>query len=576
MARRRGVLATIVQLQREAERDRERRAQAALRAQRAGERAAAAQSRAHMQDQRLRERLYAEDRAREAADDTAELDRQVEALETVLAATLHVDDYLDLEALKQAPQQPVFDPAVVGLPPPPPLLADFLPAAPSGIGRVFGGAKHAEQTQQRQRDYEQAVQAHQAQIRQHTDRLETARRQHAAETARVLQEHQGHVGEVCALQRGLATGDPHAVVRYLDLVLEAAEYPEGFPHRWRMTYTPESRQLVIEYELPPLDVVPAAKAWKYVKSSDSITATARPATQARAMYAGVVMQTALRVVHEVLEADRDSVVRTIVFNGQVSGIDPATGQSIRPCLVAFATSRERFLQVDLARVEPAACLEHLEARVSKNPSKLLGVEPIVLTGTLDSGYAIDTDEAEVRPVPNGAVDGPPPVSPSATLHELVAGQNVPLLGALVEVALPTQGVDLSVILLGSSGRVSRDEDFVFYNNPNSANGAVQLRGGDTPDGATIDLFRLPSQHERLVLVASAGDSSGSAAGAALVIRHADGKDGLSFRSTDHTHVGAMVCAEVYRRDGGWRLRAVGQGWADGLAGLARDYGVDIT
>jgi len=39
---------------------------------------------------------------------------------------------------------------------------------------------------------------------------------------------------------------------------------------------------------------------------------------------------------------------------------------------------------------------------------------------------------------------------------------------------------------------------------------------------------------------------------------------------------ALVCLEIYRRDGAWRLRAVGQGYDDGLAGLARDYGVDIA
>ena len=72
------------------------------------------------------------------------------------------------------------------------------------------------------------------------------------------------------------------------------------------------------------------KAYRYVKSSDTITPSARPATQVRSIYAEVLRQTALRVVHEVLEADRAGAVRTVVFNGYVNGTDPATGRRSAP------------------------------------------------------------------------------------------------------------------------------------------------------------------------------------------------------------------------------------------------------
>lgn len=122
-------------------------------------------------------------------------------------------------------------------------------------------------------------------------------------------------------------------------------------------------------------MVPKDKAFKYVKSSDTIAPSSRPLTQIRSIYAEVLRQTALRVVHEVLEAGRGGAVRTVVFNGYVDGTDPATGRAVHPCLVALATSRERFLDVDLARVDTVACLAHLEAQVSKDPSKLQGPSP---------------------------------------------------------------------------------------------------------------------------------------------------------------------------------------------------------
>ena len=468
MARRSGVVAALVRMQREAERQRARQARAAAQSQRA---AAAARTRAAVQDQKLRDRMYAEDRTREAAEDTAQVEHQVEVLQSVLAATLDVDDFLDLEALKQPPPYPVFDPLTVGAPPSPPRESDFAVEGPSALGRVFAASKHAARAEQRQAEYQQALNGYRAAAQQHAQRLEEARRRHEADVARQAEEHRQHVEEISALQRGLAARQPEAVVRYLDLVLEAAEYPDGFPHSWRLAYAAASGHLAIEYELPHIDVVPKDKAYKYVKSSDTITPTARPATQIRSIYAEVLRQTALRVVHEVLEADRGGAVRTVVLNGYVNGTDPATGREVRPCLVALATSRERFLDVDLARVDTVACLAHLEARVSKDPSKLQAVEPIVLTGSLDADYTLDTDDeagpsAYSPPADPAVPDEVPSVRRQATeQQELVAGQNVPLAGPRVQVDLLASHADLSVLLVGANGRVDRDEDFIFYNNP---------------------------------------------------------------------------------------------------------------
>lgn len=575
MARRRGVLASLVQIQRQAERDRERRARAAAKGHRDAERAAAARSRASVQDQKLRDRLYAEERTREAAEDTAQLEQQVEVLQNVLAATLEVDDHLDLEALKQIPATPAFDPLTVGAFPPAPEASDFAVEGPSSLGRVFAASKHAARAQQGQAEYQKALDEHAVATQQHAERLEEARRRHDADASRQAEEHRQHVEEVTALQRGLAERRPDAVVRYLDLILEAAEYPDDFPHSWRLGYAAPSGHLTVDYELPSLSVVPADKSYKYARSSDTITPSARPAAQVRAVYAEVLRQSALRVVHEVLEADRAGVVRTVVFNGYVTGNDPATGREVHPCLIALATSRQRFLDVDLARVDTVACLAHLEARVSKDPSKLQAVEPIVLEGSLQADYTLDTEsEADQARTAASAPQQVPAevVAPGRATGQqhLVAGQNVPLSATRVQVDLQASHLDLSVLLVGVSGRVDRDEDFIFYNNPRSANGAVVLAG----NGASIDTALLLQQHERVVLVVSASDAP-SVADATAVLSQPGNMTDLRFQPADSTQVGALVWGELYLRNGAWRLRAVGQGWADGLAGLARDYGVDV-
>lgn len=575
MDRRRGVVATLVQIQREAERDRQRRARAAAKAQRDAERAAAARSRAAIQDQKLRDRMYAEDRVREAAEETAQLEQQVETLQGVLAATLDVDDYLDLEALKRTPTYPLFDPGTVGPPPTPPNEADFAVEGPSALGRVFAASKHAARAEQRRAEYQQALSNYHAAAQQHALRLEDARRRHEAAVARQAQEHRQHVEEISALQRGLAARQPEAVVRYLDLVLEAAEYPDGFPHSWRLAYAAASGHLAIEYELPPMDVVPAEKAFKYVKTSDTITSTARPATQVRSIYIEVVRQNALRVVHEVLEADRAGVIRTVVLNGYVNGTDPATGQQVRRCLVALATSRERFLGIDLARVNTVDCLQHLEARISKDPSKLQPVEPIELTGSLEADFTLDTDgeagsSSDSSPANYATSDSVTSPQTATERQELVAGQNAPLGERRIQVDLLARNADLSVLLVEANGRVGHDEDFVFYNNPRSADGAVTL----TANSASVSTDLLPKRCERVVVVVSASDGN-TMADATAVLRQPGGGTDFKFRPADPARVSALVWGEIYLRNGNWRLRAVGQGWSDGLAGIARDYGVNV-
>jgi hypothetical protein len=104
--------------------------------------------------------------------------------------------------------------------------------------------------------------------------------------------------QVDAFEADYRRGDLDAVVSYCSMVLEASAYPEGFPQRFKFAYVPESRQAVVEYELPTVDVVPAVRAYRYVKASDTIAESARPQSQIKALYASVVAQVAIRTVHE--------------------------------------------------------------------------------------------------------------------------------------------------------------------------------------------------------------------------------------------------------------------------------------
>lgn len=138
-------------------------------------------------------------------------------------------------------------------------------------------------------------------------------------------------------------------------------------------------------------------------------------------------------------------------------------------------------------------------------------------------------------------------------------------------------MDASALLLTRGGRVRSDEDFVFYNQPRHASGAVS-HVGKRPGSDSLDvhLGALGPDVERVALCASAdGGTFGQVPGLCLrLLDSASGAELARFDIAAATET-ALVGGELYRRDGGWKFRAVGQGYASGLAGLATDFGISV-
>ncbi|GJF32881.1 hypothetical protein KNE206_55810 [Kitasatospora sp. NE20-6] len=177
---------------------------------------------------------------------------------------------------------------------------------------------------------------------------------------------------------------------------------------------------------------------------------------------------------------------------------------------------------------------------------------------------------------------------------LAPGQNAQLpeaaLGRLtVRFSSTGADADLTVLLLTSDGVVRGDEDFVFYHQRTAAAGAVTLDAKDRTgerctETAVLRLHDLPPDVHRVAVSVNMDSDTAltcaALADAELLLHAADGT-GWSFRPPSDPAVSAMLVAEVYRhRPGGgpavWKVRAVGQGWADGLAGLARAHGVAVA
>ncbi|WP_072688281.1 TerD family protein [Rhodococcus marinonascens] len=152
-------------------------------------------------------------------------------------------------------------------------------------------------------------------------------------------------------------------------------------------------------------------------------------------------------------------------------------------------------------------------------------------------------------------------------------------------------LDASALLLNASGKVISDQHFVFYGNLTSPDGTVEHTGdnltgdGDGDDESIkVDLISVPTDVDRIVITVSIydarerGQSFGQVSNAYIrVVNQADNVEITRYDLTeDASTETAMLFGELYRHGGDWKFRAVGQGYESGLAGLARDFGVNIA
>ncbi|GAA3104019.1 hypothetical protein GCM10010336_42260 [Streptomyces goshikiensis] len=177
-------------------------------------------------------------------------------------------------------------------------------------------------------------------------------------------------------------------------------------------------------------------------------------------------------------------------------------------------------------------------------------------------------------------------------HAMQKGSNIPVTAVAVRAVLRwTTGpevpdVDASALLVGADGRVRSDEDFVFYNQPRHPSGAVwrlgkkQIGDGIT-DAVQADLRSVPPAVDRILVVASAEDVpfervrdlrillyDATSTGGSEPLAHFDVRPETGAET-------ALICGELYRRGEGWKFRALGEGYSDGLVGLATDHGISV-
>jgi len=398
----RNLLGVLVQTGKAIERDRKRRERESARdyatavrnlekAMKAEEKAVLMMKKAGLAElksmEKARALAYTEKMKAIADEQNSELTAIYEDIDGLLEHTLGIDDFVDLESLRRKND---FDPKELGMPLPTPKLDPLPPEpifeAPPKPKGIFGRKKKlALATAEAQEAFDNAHSTWQSEVNKIQLSYEKRQREHAAlERDRIqrlgeaqlafereVSEHNEYLDQFI---NNLGYGTVEAIEEYVSIVVSNSVYPEHFLVNHTFNYEPSTAELRMRVVIPEPSRITNIKTYKYQKSSDEIVSTTLSNKAQKDRYNGAVHQVAIRTFHEIFEADRRGLIKSISLEVGTEAPLPSTGNIDFIPFVAAAAEREAFMEYDLSSIVVIETLKHLGAAISKNPFELIGVD----------------------------------------------------------------------------------------------------------------------------------------------------------------------------------------------------------
>ena len=326
------------------------------------------------EQEKARQQEKVESAQQDAHEQSAAVQEQIKSLDAVLTSVLALPP-VSFDRLMATPRTPPFDPGPLGVPLAAPAWSDFAPPRPGVLRLLLGGAaRHKRQTAQAQGRFEAAAAEHREHESQRHQELAVAKAKYHAKVTEERARAAARNAYIARRESAFGAGDAESVAWFTRCVLKASRYPDGFPRGYQVAYHPGDRKVAVEFELPPLRVVPSVRTYRYVQARDAVEPMPRPEHEIRQRYDRLIACIALRTLHEIfsatasatvtatVSANAPDVVQAVSFTGYVSTTDRATGKPVRPHLLSVSAERPVFEDLVLAAVEPAACLAALGAQ----------------------------------------------------------------------------------------------------------------------------------------------------------------------------------------------------------------------
>lgn len=319
---------------------------------------------------------------------TRETREREESIETLLTRALSVDPAIDLSARIHtftpiqfddrkwdltAPNRATFDVT------PPNFLMRMLPGASARYGRRIKVSEAL---------FEAAKEKHKSDCLARAKAL--AAFEASEEKRKEVMDREN--SKVYELEENIKKSSYDDVVSYFRAVMDGALRGEPDAVSAELGYSPASKHMVIDLGLPDFLVIPEEIGYKYVKSSGRIESVPRPLAKRRSLYGNLICQITLKCVDTVFRGGRKyEAIDCLTVNGMLDAIDPATGKDVRVCLLSVRITADVWRGLNLSQVQPEACLRSLRASVSRSPTELLPVKPLVELDMVDPRFVETMD-----------------------------------------------------------------------------------------------------------------------------------------------------------------------------------------
>jgi hypothetical protein len=214
---------------------------------------------------------------------------------------------------------------------------------------------------------------HQEQTIQYKQNLQAVRGKYQLEIKRWEQEKERYYRDrekcsqiVESKKIAFTKNDPHAILDFFDMVLAFSNYPPLFPQSYEIDYDEGKRELVIDYLLPPLKVLPRLQAVNYDKDADAFYESVLEEDERNQKYAQLLHEMPLRNFYEIFTADKSETVAAVQFRGYLYLQQDAKSGGTPSCVLAIRAERDSFLTLNLAECDPLDAFTELGGTIQAN------------------------------------------------------------------------------------------------------------------------------------------------------------------------------------------------------------------
>jgi restriction system protein len=332
------------------------------------------------------------DGARQAAELTSVAEAEIRALDSILSdgcreVGLSWDDLKERSSFAERKPSKPTDVAL----PTPPIESLYAPTL-SFTDKIIPGLK-AKKLAEARNEFEKAQRRWNSEV----NALKSAKEAEGARHRAAIEQWQGRKDDyekaqqsqnasIETLKASYENSEKAAVEYLVGEQLARSAYPTSFPIGFDLSFDAESKTLVIDYELPNMGALPQHKEVKFIAKKSELQWVPVTESWRKSTYDKVLYQMALRTISRVFSVDTRVIILSVVFNGWVRSIDPATGSEAHGCILSLQAGRDEFLCLELTRVDPKACFKSLKGVASSRLAELTPIRPIIKLNKEDERF----------------------------------------------------------------------------------------------------------------------------------------------------------------------------------------------